>query len=242
MGANVRYDWVLLDADGTLFDYERAEADALERALMEVGVPFSAEHLAGYRSINASLWSAFECGRISRDALRLERFEEFSASFSLTLDPSEFSGRYLAHLACGAALLEGASELLSALDGRVGMVLLTNGFAEVQRSRIAAAGVGNHFAAIVISEEVGAAKPAPEIFDVAFARMGHPDRGRVLMVGDGLESDIRGGNGYGIDTCWFNPSGSVIPDDPRPRYVIRRLAELHEVIEADASQEAHAAG
>ena len=80
------------------------------------------------------------------------------------------------------------------------------------------------------SEEVGSAKPSPEIFDTAFARMGHPARGEVLIVGDSLTSDIQGGHDYGIDTCWFNPGG-MAHDGVPSTFEIRRLAELIQIVQ-----------
>jgi 2-haloacid dehalogenase len=95
----------------------------------------------------------------------------------------------------------------------------------VQRSRLARSPLERYFADVVISEEVGVSKPDAGIFDVAFEGMGHPEKKDVLIVGDSLTSDMRGGIEYGIDTCWFNP-------ERRPRkgvavrYEIRRLQEL----------------
>jgi FMN phosphatase YigB (HAD superfamily) len=86
--------------------------------------------------------------------------------------------------------------------------------------------IGNCFAEVIISEEVGAAKPDPAIFDATFERLGHPRRAEVLLVGDSLTSDIAGGRGYGLDTCWFNPTGTARPADATSTYEIRHLNEL----------------
>ncbi len=108
-------------------------------------------------------------------------------------------------------------------------MLITNGLAEVQRPRFAASSIRRHFEGLVISEEVGAAKPDPRIFDVAFAKMEDPKRTEVLMVGDSLSSDIKGGNDSGIDTCWFNPSGRNGEHGVEPKYEIRKLDELLDI-------------
>jgi 2-haloacid dehalogenase len=67
---------------------------------------------------------------------------------------------------------------------------------------------------VIISAEVGWAKPGTEIFDLAFEQLGWPDRSGALMIGDSLTSDIQGGINYGIDTCWYNPTA---PDGGRDR-------------------------
>jgi FMN phosphatase YigB (HAD superfamily) len=103
---------------------------------------------------------------------------------------------------------------------------MTNGFADVQHARIRRLGLEGVFDHVIISEEVGVAKPDPGVFDIAFERMGNPDKARVLMVGDSLSSDIVGGFHYGIDTCWFNPDGLANLTGNIPTYEIRHIHEL----------------
>jgi len=132
----------------------------------------------------------------------------------------------LTNLADGADLIEGAEETVRTLYGRVGLIVITNGLREVQRSRLAKSAVSEFFSAVVISEEIGAAKPDGRIFDAAFEKMGNPQKRDVLIVGDSLTSDIKGGSDYGIDTCWFNPTGKPCDLDVEIQYEIERLHEL----------------
>jgi 2-haloacid dehalogenase len=108
----------------------------------------------------------------------------------------------------------------------VQMLIITNGLAEVQRQRFERSAIRDFFAGLVISEEVGSAKPDGEIFEVAFQRMGQPRKRDVLIVGDSLTSDMRGGSEFGIDTCWFNPNRNALPAGVTVTYEIRRLEEL----------------
>jgi HAD superfamily hydrolase (TIGR01509 family) len=116
------------------------------------------------------------------------------------------------------------------LYGHVGMILITNGLRTVQRSRLARSTIAPYLVDVVISEEVGAAKPDPRIFEVAFQKMGCPPRQEVLIVGDSLTSDIRDGHGYGVDTCWYNPR--CLPHSPEIDvvYEIRALEELLRIV------------
>ena len=68
------------------------------------------------------------------------------------------------------------------------------------------------------------------IFDVAFIRMGNPSRDEVLIIGDSLSSDIKGGCDYGIDTCWFNPELRPRSLDVEIRYEISDLRELLAIV------------
>ena len=222
----MRYDWVLFDVDGTLFDYDAAEAKALAGAFSAFGLPYAPATSAVYREINARIWEAFERGEIAQSVLRWKRFALLFEALGLQADPAGFSARYLELLALGSDLMPGAEETVRALQGRVGLHLITNGLREVQRSRFARSSIGGCFSGMVISEEVGASKPDGRIFDVAFEQMGRPPRERVLIVGDSLTSDIRGGNDYGIDTCWFNPAHRERTVDVEPRYEVDRLGTV----------------
>ncbi len=222
----MRYRWVLFDADGTLFDYEKAEERALRRTFEELGCAYVSNYAETYRTINGRIWTDFERGLISQSRLRTRRFELLFEAIQLHCDPEIFSTRYLLNLAQGTDLIAGADRVLESLYGRVGMVMITNGLAAVQRSRLARSEISGYFVDIVISEEVGAAKPDERIFDVAFERMNNPARKDVLIVGDSLASDIWGGNRYGIDTCWYNPSRKSPDLDVTIQYQIEHLSEL----------------
>ena len=201
----MRYKWILFDADNTLFDYDAAEFGALSATFNELGRPLTPEDRATYREINHQNWQAYERGEITQVVLRTRRFAQFLAALGLAEDPDAVSQRYLFHLGNRTDLVEGALPLVEALDGRVGQMIITNGLKDVQRSRLGQSDIGRFFSDIVISEEVGVAKPDGRIFDVAFDLMGNPHKTEVLIVGDSLTSDMQGGLNYGIDTCWFNP-------------------------------------
>lgn len=232
----MRYEWVIFDADGTLFDYDRAESAALAGALAEIGQRSERGLIEAYREINGRLWRAFERGQVSPEQIKTRRFELLFASLGIESDAVAFGQRYLDHLAQATYLLEGAEEVLEALRGQVGLALISNGLQAVQRPRLARSTIGDYFDVVVISEEVGASKPSPRIFEVAFEHMGHPSKDAVLMVGDSLTADIQGGSDYGIDTCWFNPHGRPRRPDPQVgpdvdiRYEIERLEALLAIV------------
>jgi 2-haloacid dehalogenase len=227
----VSYEWILFDADGTLFDYDRAEANALQRTFEEMGQRFEPGFVDAYRRVNGQIWLDFERGRISQERLRTRRFELLFEDTGLDLSPETFSPRYLQNLAHCTDLIDGAEEVVRALYGRTSLMLITNGLQEVQWPRFVGSALRGYFDGLVISEEVGVAKPAPGIFDVAFKAMGHPDRAAVLMVGDSLTSDMRGGIDYGIDTCWFNPGRQPRDPELEIRYEIHDLRQLLGLVE-----------
>ncbi len=229
MGSRIqapRYRWLLFDADGTLFDYDRAERAALEQVLGQIGVSTDPGHLAAYRRINQAMWQAVEKGEITPGMVKVRRFELLLEAIQVPYSPNALSAAYLECLANCSELLEDAGEVLGALRRKYQIAILTNGLKEVQRGRLSRSAIRPHISQIIISEEVGAAKPAREFFDQAFARLGHPSKREVLMVGDGWASDVQGAVQYGIDACWYNPGRK-----PRPANceITREIAALREL-------------
>ncbi len=229
--ARVRYPWLLFDADGTLFDYDAAEKAALSATFREFGDEMVPESLGIYREINAEMWQAFELGTMTQERIKSERFEIFLAAIGSIADPQIFSKKYMGNLARQTALINNALATVDRLSRRAQLLLITNGLKEIQRPRIAASPLQTYFAGIVISEEIGSAKPDGRIFEAAFAEMDHPRKQDVLMIGDSLTSDIAGGAAFGIDTCWFNPDGMENPSGNTPSFEISSLSELIEIQE-----------
>jgi 2-haloacid dehalogenase len=221
-----RYRWLLFDADGTLFDYDRAERAALAAALQQIGVAFQPEHLAAYRRFNQEVWQALELGQITPDVLKVRRFELLFQAVGVEHSPADFSPRYLAALADCSELVDGALEVIQTLKDTYRMAVVTNGLQAVQHRRLERSAIRDCISEVIISEEIGAAKPDRAFFDKTFARLGNPARHEVLMIGDNWNSDIVGGVSYGLDTCWYNPGRQ-----PRPNglAITREITSLREL-------------
>ena len=117
--------------------------------------------------------------------------------------------------------------MLDELSGRASLALVTNGLSEVQRARIERLDIAQYFDAVVISAEIGAAKPGTAIFDHTFDQLSSPAKDSTLMVGDSLSSDMQGGINYEIATCWFNPNGST---DTQPKSITHEIRSLQELL------------
>jgi 2-haloacid dehalogenase len=200
------YSWLFFDADGTLFDFDLGEKLALEHLLGDLGQPFTQQAYQDYQHVNKALWIAFEQGHITQAEIKIKRFETWLALLNIEADVEKVSGDYLTYLSQQGVLLGHALELVQELSKKYQMLLLTNGLQEVQRPRFNASPLKPYFRDIIVSGEVGYAKPDPRIFDAAFAAIGNPTKRGVLMIGDSLSADIQGGLNYGLDTCWYNPN------------------------------------
>ena len=155
------------------------------------------EWLAAYRGANGRLWAAYGRGEIGREELHRRRFADPLAAFGLDRGAADEVGAfYLERYRRAWRLNEGAEELLAAAAelGEVG--ILSNGFRELQRAKIARFELERWVRHVVLSEEVGAMKPARAIFDAAVRaacgeRAARTGGGRSTS-GDHWETDVLG--------------------------------------------------
>ncbi|WP_028559377.1 YjjG family noncanonical pyrimidine nucleotidase [Paenibacillus pinihumi] len=222
----MKYDVILFDVDDTLFDFRESERRALHNAFVDFKLSEGVnDYSASYKEISKVLWDELEQGKMTLNELGAERFRRLFLTHQLPFNGEEFNRIYLGYLGAESHLLAGAAEVCGQLaDCR--LAVITNGFKEVQASRITLSVLRDKFEQIIVSEDAGIQKPDKGIFDYAFAKLDLTDKSRVLMVGDSLTSDVLGGNNYGIDTCWYNPHRKPNVTKIIPTYEIFELEEL----------------
>ena len=229
---NKKYDWLLFDADNTLWNFSKSEVYALEKSFADEKIPYQKSYLKTYHVENKKCWDAFERGDLTQDRLRTLRMEKFFQVLEMDFDPVKFSELYHHNLSITDFMIDGAYELLDRLKGHFKMALVTNGLKEVQRGRIETTKIGDYFETIVISDEIGVSKPHAGFFDYTFEQINHPPKSSALMIGDSLNSDIYGGNSYGLDTCWYNPKRKYYNESTKPTFIINKLEQLLAIIES----------
>ncbi|MDF2178381.1 pyrimidine 5'-nucleotidase [Aliiglaciecola sp. CAU 1673] len=224
----MKYQCILFDADETLFHFDAYRG--LQRMFASFEHAFDEQEFARYQQLNLPLWKDYEAGRISATELQHKRFEPWAAKLGVC--PSHLNGSFIQAMADICELLPGARELLDALHGKVQLGIITNGFTALQQERLNRTGVQDRFAHLVISEQLGVAKPDARIFEHALSRMDNPEKSAVLMVGDNLHTDILGGLRYGIDTCWLNRHGQQRIEGIDPHHEVSCLTELQALLQA----------
>ncbi|EET61548.1 HAD hydrolase, TIGR02254 family [Marvinbryantia formatexigens DSM 14469] len=225
----MKYQTLFLDADETLLDFKRAEAQGLENALRCHQLPFSEEILALYSGINKKCWEEFEQGVFDKDTLLVERFRRLFRALDITADPDAVRRTYHEELGKGGFLIAHADEVCRKLKETHDLYIVTNGVAATQYSRFAISGLDKLVKGIFVSEEVGFPKPQKEYFDYVFAQIPGFQKERALMVGDSLTADITGGINAGLDTCWYNPERKQAPAGMNITYEIHDIRELLEI-------------
>ena len=224
------FDFILFDADNTLFDFDRAEDEALRGVLTDRGYPTDEATRNLYLTINRELWSRLDRGEVTQDVLVVERFAAFTRAMGRKDDPVLFNRDYLDRLARGSFLLPGAEELCRALAPHCTLAIITNGVGRAQRGRFARSPLAEVIPHLFISEEVGASKPSPAFFEPVLRQLGVTRRERVLVVGDNLSTDIRGGLDCGLPTAWYNPGHLPNATPWTPIWEVDTYSRLKELI------------
>jgi len=220
------YQTILFDADNTLFDFSRAEREALTDTLRSCDIEPSESLICAYIEINDRLWKRLERGEIAKDELREERFREFCVVFGFQTDVSHMANAYVEFLSQKTHLIKGAVEICRALSPKYRLYIVTNGIKTVQERRFSKSLLKPYFSGVFISEELGFEKPHRGYFDAVASRIEGFSPMSALIIGDSLTSDMKGGCNYGIDTCWYNPRGAQNKENLPITYEIKELGDL----------------
>lgn len=206
-----KYKHLLFDLDKTIWDFDRNSESTLREIylllnLKAKGIPDFDEFHRVYESYNLKLWDLYRRNEIEKQNLMVKRFADALADYGVREPETAqmFSDKYLEILPTHTAVFEGTHEAMEYLSARYSLHIITNGFSEVQFTKLQHAGLRKYFTHIIISEEAGAKKPDKAIFTYALNLIG-ANAVDCLMIGDDIEVDLLGAKQAGIDQMFFNP-------------------------------------
>lgn len=206
------YKCIFIDLDDTLWDFHANARLSLNEIYHARKLDQYFDHFEHYFDMytkrNAELWDLYGRGEVTKEFLSRERFLHPLRQVGLNDEQmaQEIATEYLDMMPTRTALVPHALELLNYLKDRYSLTIVSNGFAEVQYSKLKSTGIYHYFDHIVLSEEAKALKPDPQIFEYAL-QLNKAKAEEVLMIGDSLATDITGAQNAGIDYVWFNPTG-----------------------------------
>ena len=230
----LKYKHIFFDLDRTLWDFDAAAEVAFERIyekynLKSLGISSAHEFHEVYHPLNEQLWVLYRENKITKDDLNRSRF----------LKPLEHYGIHDVELADHLSedyvywsprivrLVPGTMELLDYLKPKYHLHLITNGFQEVQHTKLSGSGLEPYFETLTVSEEVGVKKPNPEIFYYAL-RKANAKPEESIVIGDEMAVDIDGARVAGIDQVFFNAKGDAVEGERT--YEVRSLSEIKGIL------------
>lgn len=210
------YRHLFFDLDRTLWDFDAAAEVAFEKIyeqyhLKDLGIPSAHEFHEVYHPLNEELWELYRADQITKEELNRTRFmkplEHYGIHDEALAD--HLSEDYVYWSPRIVRLVPGTMELLDYLKPKYHLHLITNGFEEVQHTKLSGSGLEPYFETLTVSEEVGVKKPNPEIFHYALKKAGATPE-ESLMIGDEMAVDIDGARAAGMDQLLFNASGQPV--------------------------------
>ena len=212
------YDHLFFDLDNTLWDFTTNSRLAMEQTLIQNELlprlgSFDSYFLL-YEQINRSLWNDYHSKKITKQKLIIERFSRSMQVFGIIdYDWKELNSRYLENMALQTKLFPDTLETLTSLKSKgYKMHIITNGFREVQHSKLINCGLNEFFTKVFISEDIQTTKPHRQIFEHAL-RSTNAQKKRSIMIGDSWDTDIVGALEFGIDQIMFsNHENNEIPN------------------------------
>ena len=225
------FEFLFLDLDDTILDFQKAEHIALSKTLRSFGLEPTETVLKRYNLINKAHWEALERKELTREQVLVGRFQVLFEEMGIAVEPVQVARAYENNLSIGHYFLPGAEEAVESLSKKYKLYLASNGTAKVQAGRLASAGISRFFEEVFVSQEIGANKPSVEYFERCFAQIPGFDKSKAIIVGDSLTSDILGGQNAGIATCWVNPQHKEGKPGIRVDYEIEALSQLENLLE-----------
>lgn len=162
------------------------------------------------------------------------RFQALFQEYGIQdVDVEEFRNTYQEELGNVCRYKDDSLDICTALQENFKQYVITNGVTATQKKKLQLSGLGDVMDGMFISEEIGVPKPQKEYFDYCLAHVEEQDKSRILLVGDSLSSDIKGGVQAGIPTCWYRPEGAVNATEFHPDYEISDLHQILEILGSD---------
>ncbi|MBL7857825.1 MAG: YjjG family noncanonical pyrimidine nucleotidase [Cyclobacteriaceae bacterium] len=228
------YTCLFFDLDHTLWDYETNSLETLRELFVAHDLPgkgvadFTSFHLR-FKEVNKQLWELYDHGKITSEIIRKERFKQILKPFYVTDDrlSDVLSYEYLHECPKKSNLIPHAIETLEYLVGKYKMTVITNGFEEIQNTKLSSGNLHHFFDHVITSQKAGCKKPAREIFEFALnANAIQSDQ--AAMIGDNLITDIGGARNASVDTVFYNPD--ALEHAEEVTHEINTLQQLREIL------------
>ncbi len=226
------YKYLLWDIDGTVLDFLASEAYAIRTLFRKYNLgECTDEMLKLYSATNVKYWGMLERNEITKPEVLIGRFREFFGIIGVdTSVAKKFNEEYQVTLGDHIEFVENAEETLHSCKGKYVLAAVTNGTKVAQKKKLRMSGLDKIFDAVFISEDVGFEKPNTQYFDFVFEKLGITDKKEVLIIGDSLMADMKGGYDSGIDTCWYNPQHKSNTLEIPVTYEIDSISKLKNIL------------
>ena len=222
---------IFFDLDHTLWHFEKNSSLTFGFLLNKYNINVGLQSfLKIYMPINLSLWNFYRDDKITKEYLRHNRLKSTFEKLNIYIKPSvidNISDDYVKHLPDNNFLLKDAITVLDYLFKKYTLHIITNGFTEVQNTKIINSNLKKYFTCIIDSETVGVKKPHSKIFQYAYDVSKATNKNQCLMIGDNYEADVMGAINNGFKAIHLNSNNENLHKDS---IIINDLISLKEIL------------
>jgi putative hydrolase of the HAD superfamily len=235
----MKYKAIFLDWDDTIGDFSRSAQCALT-TMFEIHQLYQYTDydtfVGAYNERNNLLWEQYGRDEVTKDELKIERFSYPLIHACGMEDNSET--RVLARRMCEDflrmtnhffTLIPDADKMVKTLAAYYPLTIVSNGFVESQYLKLRKSGLEPYFTHVVLSEEVGAQKPNPKIFEEAL-RINGISAAEALMIGDSYTSDVQGAKAAGIDQMWLRRTDTPLTEGQTATYIVNTYRQITDIL------------
>ena len=222
---------IFFDLDHTLWNFEKNSTLTFKFLLDKYNITIDLQKfLKVYMPINFSLWNLYRDDKVTKDYLRHNRLKSTFEKLNIKIDSGlidEISNDYVKHLPDNNFLLPNAIPVLDYLFQKYTLHIITNGFTEVQNTKISNSNLNKYFSCIIDSETVGVKKPHSKIFNYAYNISKAAYKNECLMIGDNYQADVMGALNYGFKAIHLNSNNESYHENS---LIITDLISLKEIL------------
>jgi putative hydrolase of the HAD superfamily len=228
-----KYKHIFFDLDRTLWDFDNNTALTLKEILILFnlrGIIRDEEFfIHQYHKHNDYVWDLYKKKCIRKKELRAERFRLLLNDFGIV--NSELvrlmDEYYLAKSPQKPLVIPHTHSILEYLSRRYQLYIITNGFQEVQETKLQSSNIYHYFKKVFTSDKLGISKPNKQFFEAAI-KSSNARKAESIVIGDDLENDIKGAINFGVDQVWLNPNHLLATI--QPTFTIYSLEELKAIL------------
>lgn len=221
---------VLIDIDNTLLDFDKCAKSAIENACAVHGIKFQQKIYEAFAVINEGFWKQIERGELTKSELHRIRWATIFKHCGIDYDGPSFELTFRKTVAESSDKVDGAEELLKYLSTKYTVCVASNAAHSQQKNRLDKADLSKYIDKFFVSWDIGFDKPSKQFFSACLKELDGLKKDEVMMIGDSLTADIKGGIDFGIKTCWFNKFNAVLPKDINPNFVVKSLTEIIDLL------------
>ena len=221
---------ILIDLDNTIIDFNECARHSIMGIFEDLGFHYDENVFETFITENVKIWKRLERGEIDKPYLRANRWNIILGKLGIEYDGTIIEERFENGVAKGAYPVEYAYELLEYLYSKYDLYVVSNGFRFVQESRVKIGKFDKYFKELFLSEDIGIQKPDIRFFNYCYEKIGCPPKEDLILIGDSLSADIKGGNNFEIDTIWFNKNSDPESDTIKATYTVTHLKEIENLL------------